>query len=200
MFHSVNFLDRLKKQQTKKGLASIEVVIGMILFIIVFASICDFLVISNRYASLTDTAKELARTISVQGGSLDVKPGAYSANYYNIQELGLIVKKQMNGMGFTDDEYSVYIEYTKIYDNENKETKEVDYEEKIIGEKADGTYGVIKATERIEYLSDFTLKIEASYNWPFTKSTLRLKPATLRIQMPGLSEWRYNYDGWTEEG
>ena len=191
--------ERIKKLLVKKGLTSIEVIIGTLAFLLVFVSICDFLVLSNRYTSITDTAKEITRTISVQGGSLDVKPAAYQGNYYNIQQLGKIIKRQMNGMGFQDDEYAVYVKYTKIYNDETEESEEVDEEEKIIGKKPDGTYGVITQTKKIDYLSDFTVRISAIYKWPFTQSTLRLKPAQIDIRMPGLSEWRYNYDGWTDE-
>lgn len=192
-----HFLEKIKSK--KKGLSAIETCLGMIIFLIAFVGICDFLIISNRYLSLTDTTKELARTLSVQGGSLTYKPGSYSSNYYNIDELSYNIKKQMNGMGFKDGEYDVYLTYTKIYDDATNKSKEVSGSEKIIGTKDDGTYGVIKETQKIEYLSDFTVSITARYDWPFINSVIELKPLFLTVSMPGVSEWRYGFDGWESE-
>ncbi|WP_373262071.1 hypothetical protein [Hungatella hathewayi] len=188
-----------KRKWTKRGMTSIEVVIGTLIFLLVFISICDFLVLSNRYSALTDTTKEVTRILSVQGGALVTKPASYQANYYNIEQLSRIIQKQMNGMGFKDEEYGVYIKYSKIYDDTDKTSKEVDLIENIIGLKDDGTYGVIKPTQKIDYLSDFNVMIVAYYSWPFTKSVFKLDPMRASVTMPGLSEWRYSYDGWTNE-
>lgn len=192
-------MGKKKKLMVKNGFTTIEVVIGSLIFLLVFICICDFLVISNRYLMLTDTTKEMARTISVQGGSLKTKEASYAGNYYNIEQLSKIFQKQMNGMGFHDDEYALYITYTKIFDDESNESKEVTLEEEILGKTAGGTYGVIKPTQKIDYLSDFKVTVKAVYTWPFTRSVFKLKPTMITISMPGLSEWRYSYDGWESE-
>ena len=188
-----------KIKAKKKGLSAIETCMGTLIFIIAFVDICDFLIISNRYLSLTDTTKELARTLSVQGGSLTLKPGAYTSNYYNIEELAYNVKKQMNGMGFKDGEYDVYLTYTKIFDDAANASINVSGSEKIIGTKPDGTYGVVKETQKIEYLSDFSVSITARYDWPFINSVIRRDPSYITVSMPGVSEWRYGFDGWESE-
>lgn len=196
----INVKHYFKNKKRKSGATAIETVIGGLLFIIIFTGICDFLLISNRYLSLTDTTKELARTLSVQGGALKLKPPAYSANYYNIEELASVVKKQMNGMGFEDCEYSVFITYSKIYDEDAEQSIERNSTERIIGMKDDNTYGALKPTEKIDYLSDFSVRVVASYDWPFINSLWDVKPTVIEISMPGVSEWRYGYDGWESEG
>ena len=195
-----NFLYKMKIKKKKKGLTAIETIIGALIFLIAFVGICDLLLISNRYLSLTDTAKEMARTISVQGGALKVKPAAYTSNYYNVEELSKILERQMETMGFSKGEYALYVTYEKTYDEDANRVVETTATDKILGTKDDGTYGVIQPTKKIAYLSDFSVSIVAQYNWPFISSIRKIRPAVLRVSMPGVSEWRYGYDGWSQEG
>lgn len=187
-----------KKIKKKKGLTTLETCIGGLIFILVFAAILDFIMVSHRYLSLTDTAKEMARIISVQGGSLKTKPAAYSGNYYTSKELGTVFKKQMNDMGFADGEYSLYITYTNVFDDITNDVKEKNSTELILGTDTDGSYKV-NPTEKIEYLNDFSLKIIAEYQWPFLGAVTKSRKSFLQVSMPGLSEWRYKYDGWNSE-
>lgn len=187
-----------KKSWIKKGITSFEAVIGTLIFLFLFCAVCDLLMLSNQYSTLTDTGKELARTISVQGGALETKPAGYASNYYNITQLEALVAENMRTAGFDDGDWLISIDYTKYYDDESKESK--DYTgsgQNIIG--FNDTTLTHSPTLKIDYLSNFTLKIMAKYHWRFLQSFIPDRTTTLTVTMPGTSEWKYNYDAWESE-
>ena len=190
-------MDRLKRLK-KKGITSIEAVIGTIIFLFIFCATCDLITLSNRYSSLTDTGKELARTISVQGGALASKPGGYASNYYTISQIQNMVSEQMEAAGFEPGSYAVSIDYTMIYNDTTEASENYDQSQTII--YFDDT-GALQATptQKIDYLSDFTLKITARYKWLFMSTFIPNRVTYLTISMPGTSEWKYNYDAWASE-
>ena len=191
-----NFRKRLKER--KKGVTSIEAVIGTLIFLFAFCATCDLITLSNRYSSLTDTGKELARTISVQGGALATAPGGYASNYYTITQIQSMVEKQMDAAGFDPGDYVVTIDYEGIYEDATEESKEYKETQKII--YFDDT-GALQATPtlKIDYLSNFTLKITAKYKWRFMSTFIPDRTTYLTVSMPGTSEWKYNYDAWESE-
>ena len=61
-------LKKIKKTtKSKKGVSSIELVIGTLISIVVFAGYLDLLVISNRMQAMSTSMTYLTRTISNQG-------------------------------------------------------------------------------------------------------------------------------------
>lgn len=63
-----NLLKRIKNTiKSKKGLTAIELVIGTLVSIVVFAGYLDFLTISNRMQAMSTSMTYLTRTISNQG-------------------------------------------------------------------------------------------------------------------------------------
>ena len=57
----------------------------------------------------------------------------------------------------------------------------------------------VKETDEIDYLHGFSVTIEASYNWIFTKYLFGLPAAKLTASAPGISEWKYDYDNWESD-
>lgn len=190
------FINKLR--QRKKGVTSIEAVIGTLIFLFAFCATCDLITLSNRYSSLTDTGKELARTLSVQGGALATKPGGYASNYYAISQIQNMVEEQMDAAGFEPGSYVVTVDYERIYDDTVEESKDYDRSQNIIYFDDTGTLQA-QPTLKIDYLSNFTLKITAKYKWKFMSSFIPDRTTYLTISMPGTSEWKYNYDAWESE-
>lgn len=63
-----NLLKRIKNTiKSKKGLSAIELVIGTLASIVIFAGYLDFLTISNRMQAMSTSMTYLTRTISNQG-------------------------------------------------------------------------------------------------------------------------------------
>lgn len=62
-----SFQKNKKSIKSKRGVSSIEFVIGALISIVIFAAFLDFLVISNRMQAMATTMTYLTRTISNQG-------------------------------------------------------------------------------------------------------------------------------------
>lgn len=188
----------LKKAKKKRGSILLESVLGCLVVLFVFCAICDMVIMSNRNSTITDTCKELARTLSVQGGALDNKPAGFASNYYTISELSKLIHQNMIAMGFKEGEWTVSVKYTRVYDDKTNESKDEDAQQVIIGFDTDGNEYYTR-TLMIDYLSNFTVTMEADYNWTFLRGFLNKKKSTLRVSLPGTSEFKYNYDYWPSE-
>lgn len=192
--------DQIKKRlKDEEGLTSLEAVIGTLIFIMVFVTLMDLMLLSNRFSTLTDTGKDIARTLSVQGGALDEKPVGYASNYYTIDKLSTLTKRNMQAAGFDDEDWYVVVEYDHYYDEsepDNPQSVELSEFQQMTIMKSDGTY---QATPKIDYLSNFRVIIHAKYKWNFIRLLFPVKSAGMSVTMPGMSEWKYNYDAWPSE-
>lgn len=187
-----------KLKHVKSGMLSLESVIGLLLFIVLLAILLDMLTLSNRYMSIHDTAKELARTMAVQGGALERIPDGYPNNYYNSTDLANLVDKSMKISGFSGNDYRVYVSYSKYEsDNTGKVISDDTYNKDFMVVR-DGVM-TVQETDQIDYLNDFTVTIVGKYDWVFSKLSLGLPAANLKISAPGVSEWKYDYDHWESE-
>ena len=171
---------------------------GSMVFIMVFCGLCDMIILSNRNSLLTDVGKELARTLSVQGGSLETKPGSFADNYYVISELSGLVKRNMRIAGFKDGEWNVSVKYTRVYNDATSQSEPTEAEHTIFGFDDAGNY-YYSPTMKIDYLSDFTVIISGDYNWEMLKFFIGPRKSTMVIPLPGMSEFKYNYDAWQSE-
>lgn len=193
-------IQKLKKivKRKQSGFSMITAVFGIMTFIIIFCAVCDMVILSNRNSMLTDTGKEIARTLSVQGGSLENKPQGFASNYYNISELSSLVQRNMTLGGFQKGEWSVAVKYTRYYNDATASSEETNAEHVIMGFDSDGNY-YYSPTLKIDYLSDFTVIVTGEYKWNFLSSILGKRSSTLVVPLPGMSEFKYNYDAWSSE-
>lgn len=206
-------------------MTTLEAVIGTLIFLVLFMAISDLVVLSNRYSVLSDTGKELARTMSVQGGALHYKPAGYTANYYTIDDLLNMTVSNMRAAGFKDNEWAVGIVYDNKYETYSKDdgTTPVgnatvqadavpDQEQVIMAYDATQKKQITIADPgtdnhtlegdkyiQVDYLKNFTIWIEAKYDWPFLSTIFPARVSYLKVTMPGTSEWKYNYDKWASE-
>lgn len=194
-----NINKRLKdKLKENKGLTSLEAVIGTMIFIVVFLAILDLITLSNRFSTLTDTGKDVARTLSVQGGALEEKPEGYASNYYTIGRLKTLTERNMQAAGFSDDDWSVIIEYDQYYDEtdpNNPHSEMLSEFQQMTIMNSEG----YQATPKIDYLSNFRVIIKAKYHWKFLSVAIPTATSNISVTMPGVSEWKYNYDAWPSE-
>lgn len=186
------------KNKKKKGVMSVQAVISLLLAVALVSVLLDLLTLANRYMSLHDTVKELSRTIAVQGGCLENKPKGYPNNYYDAVTLGKLVDNSMKVGGFQGD-YKVSITYTDFETNRTsgQVTLDKSYTKDFIVNE--GGVQNIYPTDQIDYLKDFTVTIESSYPWMFSKIQVKQKPLKISSAAPGVSEWKYDYDHWDSE-
>jgi len=184
----------------KKGMTSLEAVIGTMIFLMLFTALLDLILLSNRYLVLNNTAKELTRTLSVQGGALSDKPDGYASNYYTIEEISQKTYRNMKAAGFKDGEWAVVIEFDRYFNDTTQTTENLGYYMNlgIIGFTSSKTL-VCNETPKLDYLSNFNVRIQGVYKWMVLPEFIGDRTTAFMVTMPGTSEWKYNYDMWGSE-
>lgn len=173
----VFFLLNLRKN--KKGMTSIEIVIGMLIFIIVFSFLVDTVLIMWKFAVVAQTNTEVARITGLQGGARTSAPTGYPGgnnSYLTIHQLNSLVNDKMKSAGFKDNEWSMTI-------------------------GSGGRIGAngVSSVEH-DYKQTFSTKLNAKYRWSFMSNWLPLNlEQTLTSKRMTISEWKYNYSIWDGE-
>ena len=87
---------KLKKfKKDERGVTSYEVAIACIIFIILFSAFVDVIQLAHAHITTTTVAKDLARTLSVQGGVWEDAPEGYTENYYTLSDLQQLVDAEI---------------------------------------------------------------------------------------------------------
>lgn len=173
---------KLKKfKKDERGVTSYEVAIACIVFIILFSAFVDVIQLAHAHITTTTVAKDLARTLSVQGGVWEDAPEGYTENYYTLSDLQRLVNAELENIGVESAEWAVYV----------KDEDMVDYYSTPLLTSSS------KTAYTADYLSSFTIKIVARYEWRIFGGVIGLPvESTFNISMPGLSEWKYDYGSW----
>lgn len=147
------------KIKEKQGLSSLEMVIGALVIVAVFAGMMDFINISNRMQSLSSTMSYVSKVLSIQGCITSGNPEAiyldssgkqlYDTDYIktgkfvNANTLFNTVNEIMSSDGIESDEWRIYIDgalftpghTSKLYDFRERipVRVEIDYTWETIG-------------------------------------------------------------------
>lgn len=166
--------------KSEDGMTTWEVAIACLTFVIVFAAAVDVILLSSAHITTTTVAKDLARTMSVQGGVWNSKPEGYTENYYTLNQLQNLVEEEMEYVGVETD-WAVYI---KAHDEDEYYSIPLLTKDSVAEFTAD-------------YMESFSVKIVATYEWQILGNQLGFPiSSTISVAMPGLSEWKYDYGEW----
>lgn len=78
----MKLLNPLKKfKKDKKGAMTIEIIIGMMLFLMGFSFIVDLVILGSKYQVVSQTTTYVARTAGAQGGMLNSAPPGFPGGY-----------------------------------------------------------------------------------------------------------------------
>lgn len=120
------------KLKEKKGLNSIEMVIGSLMVITLFAGMTDFIKISNRMQSISSTMTYVSRVLSNQGCISNNPEATYFDNsgkqlYYieYIKNKKFVrsdtffntINEMMKSDGIKSDEWRIFIDGTRLTEN-----------------------------------------------------------------------------------
>lgn len=165
------------KKLNKKGSSSIEIVIGMMIFIMAVCFFMDVLILSWKYSVVAQTTTQVARISSVQGGVNHSAPSDYHGGYTTINQLNSSVREKMNSAGVKNNEWRIDIAGGRI-----------------------GKNGV-SPTGNIDYKQEFQVQTTIDYRWQFTSNFIPGMSLTQSItaKRPAMSEWKHNYNSWIGE-
>lgn len=167
------------KLKEKKGVSTIEIVIGMLIFLIALCFLTDLLMLLWKFSVIGHTTTQVARLTGIQGGALTSSPPSWpggNANYTTISDVQGIVEDKFQSAGIASNEWNMSIERGSI-----------------------GSGGT-KASERIDYTENFEVVTTVDYRWDFVSNILPIDlNQTITAKRPAMSEWKYNYDNWEGE-
>lgn len=169
----------MKLKQNKKGASSIEIIIGIFMFLIIMCFMMDVLVLLWKTSVVAQTNTQIARIAGIQGGIRNSAPSGYpggNSNYININDLSSIVENKFKSAGIKKSEWIAVIGNGKIGKSGKVQTREYDYKE------------------------FFDIDIVIDYKWTFIGNII---PGNLKGKFSSkrttMSEWKYNYNSWSGE-
>lgn len=102
--------DKIKQENTKKGINSLTMVAGVIMAFIAIGGLADLTILQTKFSVVSAQTGYISRTIADQGGVTTKKINNYHGKYITSQELYFNVKDAMNNSGIADGEWGVYID------------------------------------------------------------------------------------------
>lgn len=163
-----------KRMKEKDGIWTIEFVIAVLITLMVLCALLDILILSWRFAVISQTTNHLARTIALQGGVERSVPQGYPGGddvYLTTSEL--------------EDDVARMLEYSDI--------ELEDYNIKINGVP----FG---QNVRVDYRGDIIVEMEVKYEWAFLSNFI---PGNLSHSVHSkratISEYKYHYEDWIGE-
>ena len=175
-----NMQKSMYKLREKKGVSTIEIVIGMLIFLIALCFLMDLLMLLWKFSVIGQTTTQVARITGIQGGALKSPPTSWyggANNYTNINQLHNLVEDKFQSAGIASNEW-----------------------EMTIGGGSIGSGGTV-STGEIDYKTNFEVVTTVNYHWDYVSNILPFVDLnqTITAKRPAMSEWKYNYGEWVGE-
>jgi len=166
-----------RKTKDKKGATAIEIMIGMIAFIIVLCLLVDLMVIGWKFAVISQTNSYVTRTAGLQGGILAKAPSGFPGGntaYISSSEMKTKISNKFAGAGVKSGEYTVKVNGYNV--------------------------GNGSSTNEIDYRGTITTDIEVKYKWDLSSNFIPgAIQKTISSSRSSMSEFKYRYDEWVGE-
>lgn len=168
------------KIKNKRGISTIEIMIGMLIFLVTLCFLTDLLMLLWKFSVVAQTTTQVARITGIQGGALASAPTDWpggAGNYVNISGIHRIVEEKFETAGISSSEWTMKIGGGNV--------------------GKDGT----RATGQIDYTDNFTVEAIVNYHWDMTSNILPLVNLNqiITARRPAMSEWKYNRNSWIGE-
>lgn len=102
-----------QKMKSKKGSSVLEFAFGLLTFVLLFAFAVDIIMITQKQYTVSQTANQLVRQISVQGGVNASAPTGYPGGnqaYMDAREMKTLLQQKMSGSGISADKWSMELD------------------------------------------------------------------------------------------
>lgn len=171
---------QLKKN--KKGASAIEMVIGFLFIVMMISFLVDVTIVISKYSTVAQLNTDIARITGVQGGVLNSKPAGWygeDESYITVSKMQSMLNEKFKSAGIKNNEWSLRI----VKDGAE------------IGRL--GKSGTSQA--KINYLDNYTVELSVDYSWDtigqFLPGNIN---QTLVSKRPATSEWKYDYNNWSD--
>lgn len=166
----------LKKLKEKKGVSSIEFVIGLMILLMIACFLLDVMILGFQLQSYSSINSNFTRTLAVQGGVRTSAPTGYPGGnlaYTNSSALNQIVRTNMESSGIQPGSYQIRVNGINFGSNSNIE---------------------------VDYLGNIRTEIVLTYRWAFTSNFIPGNIVTTHTSRRNtLSEFKYNFNSWRGE-
>ncbi|MFJ8531099.1 hypothetical protein [Bacillus sp. NPDC094106] len=116
----MNIKKRFKNlRRNKKGVASIEIAISAMLFIMAVGAFIDLSAILSKINSVSSTNAYVARVVGAQGGIRTRAPENFREEYISSKSLYENVKNSLERSGLKESDWVMYIDGQKLTKNTN---------------------------------------------------------------------------------
>lgn len=163
-----------EKLKEKGGIWTIEFAVAVLITLMVLCALLDILILSWRFAVISQTTNHLARTMSLQGGVMHNVPEGYPGGdevYLKMSELQDDVARMLKYSDIGKDDYQLTVNGA----NFGQEVK-------------------------VDYRGDILVEMRVDYEWAFLSNFI---PGKLKHHVfskrATISEYKYHYDEWVGE-
>ncbi|AFV21845.1 MULTISPECIES: TadE/TadG family type IV pilus assembly protein [Bacillus] len=110
--------------ENKKGVATIEIAICAMLFIIAIGAFIDLSAILSKINSISSTNAYVSRVVGAQGGVKTRTPENFKGEYIHSKELYQNVKNSLERSGLKESDWSMYIDGRRLTSSINVPLKD----------------------------------------------------------------------------
>lgn len=161
-------------KKEKKGVSSIEITIGVMIFLILVGALFDLLILGWKFAVISQTTSNVARITGLQGGVLHSAPDGFpggSSAYVTASQLKSNIDDIFLKGNIRSNEYQIRINNIPI-----GQGVQIDYRELI------------------------NVETTVDYRWSFLSIVLPGNlDSTISSKRTSMSEFKYRYDSWLGE-
>lgn len=156
----------------KRGMSSLEMVIAILIFIVLFAAFVDIAVIGIKFNTTTQAVQYVTRVAAVQGGIMNSTPTGYpggSANYVTRSEMISHLNEVMGESGLEPEDWSITLNGVSLKGGQHQ----------------------------ADYMQSLQVRIRVNYEWQMLSGML---PGNFKFFMENqrstVSEFKYSSSGW----
>ncbi|TBX14948.1 hypothetical protein BFS06_12125 [Clostridium perfringens] len=175
----LKYMSKIKKFiKNNKGIATLELAIGMIILIIILIFSIDLLKIAHTYYVSGQQLNYVARTIGIEGGVHAQEPKGFPEKYYTSADIIRSMKQGFASTGIKEKDFYVVI---KNLDNNKSVT--------------------LKPTSNItvDYAQGVDVELHVKYKWSLLSQIIPMMNQGNReftLKRFVVSEFKYNYNDW----
>lgn len=167
----------LKKCKEKKGMATIEFAIGVMILFSILVFFIDLFKISYIYYISNQQLNYVSRTLGIEGGIQSIAPQGFPETYYTSGQLLNAMDKTFNGIGINSSDVSIIIN-----DENNKKSVKLTPTTNL----------------KVDYTKGVNVELHVKYKWGLLGQMIPAikQDGEVVVKRYVVSEFKYDYNDW----